>query len=212
MVRFVVAPILGLSIALSLFVLDHQLISGPIRPDREIVSVKLDDFVRVSRDSAITTKERRIPKKPPPPERPPPPQKFRVETPDTAPKLPVAIDVPKIGISVGGGSGPYLGPGFVPNGDYTGDAEVVPIVRIQPQYPRRALLEGIEGWVELSFTIMKDGSVAEVSVTDAEPKRLFNQSAIRALMRWKFRPRVVDGNAIERRASQVIAFRLDDTA
>jgi protein TonB len=75
-------------------------------------------------------------------------------------------------------------------------------------YPRRAALKGIEGWVKLEFTIMPDGSVDDVKVIDAKPRRIFNRAAIKSILRWKFKPRVVNGKAVARRATQTMEFKL----
>jgi protein TonB len=83
-------------------------------------------------------------------------------------------------------------------------------VRIEPQYPREALLKGIQGWVRVRFTIMEDGSVDDPIVVESEPRRLFDRAAIRAILRWKFKPRIVDGKAVRREAEQVIDFKLDN--
>jgi protein TonB len=37
------------------------------------------------------------------------------------------------------------------------------------------------------------GGVEDVKVIEAEPKRIFNREAIRALRKWKYRPKMVDG-------------------
>ena len=85
------------------------------------------------------------------------------------------------------------------------------IVKIQPQWPREALLNGTEGWVKVQFTIMEDGTVGSASVIESQPRRLFDRNAIRAILRWKFKPRVVDGKAVKRDAVQTIEFKLDQT-
>jgi protein TonB len=46
-------------------------------------------------------------------------------------------------------------------------------------------------------------------VVDSDPPRIFNREAIRAILKWKFKPRVVEGVAVERRATQLIEFNLD---
>lgn len=73
----------------------------------------------------------------------------------------------------------------------------VPLVRIEPRYPPKALREGKEGWVRLRFTIAADGTTKDIEVLDAKPRRLFEAEAKRALARWKYQPRIVDGRAVE---------------
>jgi protein TonB len=117
--------------------------------------------------------------------------------------------------------GPFLGafgkpgattvgePGVGAVGDFSADGDVVPLTRIAPRYPRKAALKGIEGWVKVEFTVLEDGSVADPVVLDAKPGRIFNRAAIKAILRWKFRPKLVDGKPVKRRASQTISFKLD---
>lgn len=75
--------------------------------------------------------------------------------------------------------------------------EARPIVRIAPQYPIAAAREGIEGWVILSFSINETGGIEDVEVLEAEPKRVFNREAMRALRKWKYRPKIVEGKPVK---------------
>ncbi len=77
------------------------------------------------------------------------------------------------------------------------DADSRPIVRISPKYPATAAQQGIEGWVQLEFTIDASGIVKDIKVTDAQPKRIFNREAIRALRKWKYRPQLVNGKPVD---------------
>ena len=117
------------------------------------------------------------------------------------------METPNIDISLGAGGGPFLG-AWNP-GDISSDGDVIPIVRINPQYPREALMTGTEGFVEIEFTIMEDGTVANAEVIRSEPRRIFNRAALRAIYRWKFKPRIIDGVAVQRRARQTIAFNME---
>jgi protein TonB len=88
----------------------------------------------------------------------------------------------------------------------------LPIVRVPPNYPKKAAAAGIEGWVQLSFSINPIGQVVDISVVDAEPKRLFDKEARRALKKWKYKPKVVDGEAVaQTNQSVVLEFTLDHT-
>ncbi len=116
------------------------------------------------------------------------------------------IDIPNIDNPMVGGDGMFIGNfGTV---DKTAEGEAIPIVRIQPVYPRDAQMKGQSGWVKVEFTITPDGSVRDPRVLDAEPARVFNREALRAILKWKFKPRVVDGVAVDRLATQTIEFNL----
>ena len=78
------------------------------------------------------------------------------------------------------------------------DGDYLPLVAIAPQYPTRAAQRGIQGWCLVSFTVNCLGNVEEESivVVDAEPVSIFDRSSIRAAARFKFQPRVVDGEGV----------------
>jgi protein TonB len=91
------------------------------------------------------------------------------------------------------------------------DRDIIPLVRINPDYPPRALSRGIEGYVIVQFTITAAGMVKDVIVTEAKPKGLFDEAAVRAVGRWRYNPKVVEGVAVERRGVQtMITFQLED--
>ena len=93
------------------------------------------------------------------------------------------------------------------------DGDYLPLVAIAPQYPTRAAQRGIEGWCLVSFTVDGLGNVLEDSivVVDAEPPNIFNRSSIRAAARFKFQPRVVDGQGVEVPGVQyVFRYELED--
>ena len=79
------------------------------------------------------------------------------------------------------------------------DGDYLPLVAIAPQYPTRAARRGIQGWCLVSFTVDGMGNVVEdsINVVDAEPASIFDRSSIRAAARFKFQPRVVDGQGVE---------------
>jgi len=79
------------------------------------------------------------------------------------------------------------------------DGDYLPLVAIAPQYPTRAAQRGIQGWCLVSFTVDGLGNVVEetITVVDAEPANIFDRSSERAAARFKFQPRVVDGQGVE---------------
>jgi protein TonB len=86
--------------------------------------------------------------------------------------------------------------------------DVIPLVRIPPRYPRSASRRGLEGVVTVSFTITKDGQVRSPVVIKAKPENIFDSAALKAILKWKFKPKVVDGKPVERQATQEIEFKL----
>ncbi len=71
------------------------------------------------------------------------------------------------------------------------DAQVVRMV--PAKYPLEAARNGEQGWVDVAFTVNPDGSVSDVHVTNAEPRRVFDRAAIDAVSRWRFKPALING-------------------
>lgn len=207
--RFIAALAAGSVVALLLFLLMHALVGGRDGFQRGPDSGKVVDFVRVRPDEIVQTRERLLPRKPPPPDKPPPPPRLQLAAPRQAVRQVLDIETPSIAIGLSGG--PVVTAGWQ-SGDVGSDGDVVPIVRIEPHYPRDALLRRIQGWVQLRFTINPDGSVSDPVVIAAEPPRIFNREAQRAILRWKFRPRIVDGQPVSREAEQIIEFKINPDA
>ncbi|WP_129644376.1 energy transducer TonB [Peristeroidobacter agariperforans] len=69
---------------------------------------------------------------------------------------------------------------------------------VQPTWPEAAT--GVEGWVRLRFTLLPNGTVADIEVEEAHPAGLFDASAVEALRQWKFEPVERDGKKIAQRA------------
>jgi TonB family protein len=77
-----------------------------------------------------------------------------------------------------------------------------------PSYPRRAEQSGVEGWVEVEFTVTESGAVADVSVRAASPAGVFDQATLSALLQWRYQPVMRDGRPIAQRARLRIRFAL----
>ncbi len=69
---------------------------------------------------------------------------------------------------------------------------------VQPDYPRGAFINEIDGWVELRFTIATDGTPKDIVLVDASPPRTFNKEALVAFKKWKFEPYTEDGKPVEK--------------
>lgn len=167
------------------------------------------DFVRLKRTTELETRQRQKPEKPPPPKQPPPPQ-LKVQVASKADVAPVKFNVPNLNLATNISGGPFLGTFSAADaGNMAGDGELIPLVRIAPQYPRQALRDGISGEVVLEITVGPDGTVKSVRVKSAKPRGYFEPAATAAAYKGRFRPKVVDGQPVETKGEYTVKFNLD---
>jgi protein TonB len=89
------------------------------------------------------------------------------------------------------------------------DRDVIPIVRIAPDYPARAARNGAEGWVQIRFNVTTSGTVRDAVVVASEPAGEFEDAALKSIARWRYNPRIDGGVAVERIGLEtVIRFKL----
>ncbi len=194
-VRIFFSALAAACIAFALTYLMQALIKSELRLD-EVSGGKIVDFVRLKRERPVEKVQRKRPQRVRPERQPPPPEMdlspnegpAKLELAAAAPDLTADLDI-------------NLGPGGAGQG---GDADPVPLVRVNPQYPARAMQRGIEGWVQLRFTVSAAGTVKDVQVEKAEPRNYFEQAAINAVSRYKYKPSVVGGKAIDTPGVRVI--------
>lgn len=77
------------------------------------------------------------------------------------------------------------------------DGSYVPIFKVPPIYPRRAQERGIEGCVMLEFAVTKVGAVRDPVVLWSIPSGIFDRAAMRSALKFKYKPQIRDGEAIE---------------
>ena len=165
-------------------------------------TMKLPEFVRIKHEERTNRREP-PPEKPPPPAEPPPeppPPDMKNVKPEAQTML-VSTGKVDIGINLNAS-----GFGLAPS-----DGEYLPIVKVQPIYPRRALSRGIEGYVIVEFTVTAQGSTRDVRVVESKPPGMFDRAAVRAAARFKYKPRVEDGVPLEVTGVQnKITFLIED--
>jgi protein TonB len=204
--RYLSAMILGVIISLSLFFLMQALIDSGEQDYRASNEGQIMEFIRIKDDENLSFKDRIKPKKPTPPKEPPPPPKLIVEKQAKPTVNKIRIEIPNIDLPTIAGGGPFLGNW---QGNPLAEGDVLPIVRIDPQWPREALVKGIEGYVVVEVTIASDGSVRGASIIESVPKRMFDRNVIRAVLKWKFKPRIINGVPVERKAIQTLEFKIN---
>lgn len=198
-VRFIVAFVLAAFVTFGLFYLMQSLIGVEGEVD-DSEKIKVVDFVRVKRTEEVKKKEREPPKKEKIDDTPPPPEFSMDQN--------TSLDGGGIGISANVDTSMALdtGGGF---SMASADGDAVPMVRVPPQYPERALQRGIEGRVLIEFTISKSGSVKDAKVVAYEPNTIFNKAALKAVRQWKYNPKIVNGKAVEQPGVRIaIPFKL----
>lgn len=182
--RYAISIGLGASVTFGLLFVMQLLIATGRGALTEATSFRVTDFVRVERNEVIESK-RDQPEKPPEPEQPP-----EMPTPNQADNfdnsMAVSMSAPSMdaNLSVGG-----VGFGI-------SDGEYLPIVKVAPVYPNRALTRGLEGYVIVEFTVTPQGTTRDAVVIESTSS-LFERAAVEAALKFKYKPRVIDGQAVE---------------
>ncbi|HUS23711.1 MAG TPA: energy transducer TonB [Candidatus Binatia bacterium] len=194
----------GLLISVGVFWLMHIAIHGGGHGLGKTENLPTIDFVRLKKDTDLELRTRKKPPKPEPPKQPPPPKMNVTPPPPEAPPVPFAM--PKMNIPTTITGGPFLG--TLAQGDMSGYSDLIPLVRINPQYPRQAMRDGISGWVQLEIEINPDGSVRSARPVAAQPRGVFESAAVQGVMKWRFKPKVVDGKPVAAKGLQRLEFNL----
>ena len=184
--RYIFSIVVGSVITLSLIFVMHLLIEhAEDAISKERTKHQLD-FVRVKKNETLNTEDYTPEKPPKPPEVPPevPPQDMDSVDPN-APTINVPPPSVDTNVDIGGPGGMNIA-----EGDY------LPIVRVAPVYPARALSRGVEGYVDMGFTVTTTGTVKDPVVLFSTSS-LFDRAATRAVLKFKYKPRVVDGVPVE---------------
>jgi len=186
--RYALAVVIGSLVTLGVLFTMHTLIATPQSKLDESGSRHFVDFVRVEREETLQRRDRR-PEKPLAPEAPP--QETIQPRTDAIEESEMAVEVPVAPVDVGVEMN-ISGLGMVAS-----DGDYLPIVKIAPMYPPIAQNRGIEGYCLVEYTVTTAGTVKDVVVVEADPKGIFDKVSIAAAMKFKYRPRVVNGDPIE---------------
>lgn len=149
------------------------------------------NMVMVEQEQEVQRRQRAVPEKPEMPE-PPPEAKTSQSQAEVTP-LNSMSSLPSLDLNTSVDGLAINAPTF---SDFGSNQQALPLYRVEPRYPAKALKRGAEGHVIMSFTIDETGRPVDIQVTDANPRRMFEREAMRALKKWKYQPKVVDGKAI----------------
>lgn len=189
MLRFLLAIPLALAMTLGLFTLMAWMVDNGHSSKPEESNAQAFDIVMVEQDRDVNRRQRALPEQPK--NAPPPTDSVPVANAETKalalPDMPVlGIDMAGIGVEVG----------LPAIGEFSANQQAMPLYRVEPRYPSRAMKQGAQGWVKMSFTIDTLGRPIDIKIMDAKPRRLFNKSAVKALRKWKYQPKLEEGKAI----------------
>lgn len=197
--RYLIGVVAGAVVTFVLFLLMQALIKSDKSPFSDAAGGKILEFVRLQEDQELITKQRK-PKPPPPPDEPPP----DMPKPDfDSSDVSTGIDIGAVDVN--------LDLNITGTGGFSSDGEYLPIVKVAPIYPRRAQTRGIEGYVLLEFIVTSTGAVRNPVVIEAKPPGIFDRAAVQAALKFKYKPKVVNGEPVEvAGVRNLIKFELED--
>ena len=197
----------ALCVNLLLFLLMERMAAQPTVQLSAPPSTLSIDFIRLKRTPEEPELKRREPPPEPPPKKPQPPlPKSSVSRPRSLRLNDINIDAPNLEVPMHIVGMPFAGEMGPGGGSMI--QEAVPLVRIPPLYPPRALSRKIEGMVKIEFTVDENGHVVDPIVVEADPQGVFDRAALRAIGQWKFERKIVDGQPVPWKSSQTIYFKL----
>ena len=180
-IRLSLSSVLGLFITFGLVFVMFKLIDSGNKDMDEEKAIKIPDFLHVERELTENVKKTEV-EKPDEPETPPPDipeDQIEFEVPDNA----VSMAAPKVSTSLNASLGTFAR-----------DSDYIPVYVPQPQYPRRAQSRGKEGYAVIEVIITTTGGVRDPKLLEEDPEGWgFGRAAMKAALKLKYNPRVVDG-------------------
>lgn len=182
LLRYTSAVLLGTVATFGLLTLMRSVIADPLPAEDSGIQGEVLEIVRLVKEHEVIVDPPRL-KPPPPPDEPPPPLRRDDVFGDPTIGVWEEPEPPSIG-----------GEGF--DTPYLDDGNYLPIVRVSPIYPRRALTRGIEGYVLVEFVVTETGSVRDPVVLFADPPGFFERAAVTAVLKFKYKPKVAGGKPV----------------
>ena len=182
-VRTIISILLATPVVVGLFMIMHNLIDREFE-NPEVKNTKIAELVQPDEEIQLETAVRK-PEKVEDPEEPPAEMdmamiELNLDTNiyNVAPTATVDISISTTGMS-------------------SGDGDYLPIVKVAPIYPRRAQTRGITGYCIVEYTVTTSGAIRDPVAVDCQPSGVFEKASVKAAEKFKYKPRVVDGEAIE---------------
>ncbi|MBL4631520.1 MAG: energy transducer TonB [Paraglaciecola sp.] len=205
MYRYMVSFIAALAFSASFFFVLVDVIDVHQTKITSDDDLRLVEFIRLKKEDPLQKKVRVKPKKTKPKKKPLRP-KISTPKPEQPKVSHTKLNLNKhlnLDLTATSALGDAYVMGFGESAIY---ASVLPLVRVDPINPKRAKMMKKEGYVKLEFTITQFGNVKDIVVAESKRDNLFDYSAIRALTKWKFKPKLENNIAIEQRAMVQLNF------
>jgi len=181
--RTAISILLAIVVVVALFLIMRTLIDGNfVNP--EVDDRMVAELVRLPDDIELQNSTPK-PDKAEDPEEPPP--DMEMEQLDVNMDVDIENVAPRANINISIGTGTMA----------QGDGEYLPIVKVAPIYPRRAQTRGISGYCIVEYTVTTSGAIRDPRAVDCQPSGVFDKASVKASLKFKYKPRVVDGEAIE---------------
>ena len=191
MFRLLMALPIAVAISIALFSVMAWMVDNGNQGKPEASENLSFTMMMVEPESDLQRRQRSVPEQPKPPELPPETKvsQSKSEVSSLMPVTPMSsagLDTAINGLKI---SAPTFG-------SFKSNQQAMPLYRVEPRYPSRALKRKIEGYVIMSFSIDETGKPFNVEIQETSPKRMFNRDAVRALKQWKYQPKLLEGKAI----------------
>ena len=182
-VRMLISILLAIPVVVGLFMIMHSLIDRNFE-NPEARNTKIADLVQPDEEIQLETTVPKPDKVEDPEEPPPEMEMMHIDlNMDTDIENSAPLAMVDIAISTSGMS--------------SGDGEYLPIVKVAPIYPRRAQTRGISGYCIVEYTVTTSGAIRDPVAVDCQPAGVFEKASVKASLKFKYKPRVVDGEPIE---------------
>jgi len=183
-VRLLIGAALGFVVTGILFVIMPTLIEMADKTLDETKSTRIADITMPETEIDVNVNEVKPPKPADPEEPPPEMDQPDISDVDISPNAVNMSPTTSLDMDIGGGFG-------------GSDGEYLPIFKVAPMYPRRANSRGVTGYCIVEYTVTSTGATRDVFAVDCEPAGYFERTSIKAATKFKYKPRVMDGEAIE---------------
>lgn len=184
-VRYGIAVVAGAIAAVILLYIMQAVISTDKNPLNEAPKIRIMEFVRLIEDVPPDIMKPDFDEPPPPDQMPPDLPDIEFTNEGLGSSEIDFGDAAEINVDFGG---------F--NMDWDHDGDYLPLNKVLPDYPTRALQRGITGYVVVKFTVTEEGTVENPVVVESKPPSIFDRSAIRAALKFKYKPKVVNGEPV----------------